>query len=352
MRRLRILTWHVHGSYLYYLSRCPHDFYLPVTPDRSEPGYHGRTPSYPWPENVIEAPIDRVGALELDCVLFQSVRNYEVDQHRILSAAQRRLPRIFLEHDPPRESPTDTRHAVDDPGMLLVHVTPFNKLMWDSNRTPAIHIDHGVWIPEAPLYTGELARGIAVVNNLAKRGRRLGSDIFCEARRRVPLDLVGIDAESSGGLGEIRHADLPAFLSRYRFFFNPIRYTSLGLAVCEAMMLGLPVVGLATTEMSTVIDSGRNGIVHTDPAVLEEAMRELLRRPGEARRLGANARRTALERFGIGRFVADWNRAFSLVTGSAPRFSGTRRRGSPQGGTVPSGARGSNGGAMPPCSRP
>jgi ADP-heptose:LPS heptosyltransferase len=28
----------------------------------------------------------------------------------ILTEAQRRLPRIYLEHDPPREHPTDTRH--------------------------------------------------------------------------------------------------------------------------------------------------------------------------------------------------------------------------------------------------
>lgn len=25
-KRLRVLTWHVHGNYLYYLSQAPHDF--------------------------------------------------------------------------------------------------------------------------------------------------------------------------------------------------------------------------------------------------------------------------------------------------------------------------------------
>ena len=28
MRRLKILTWHTHGSYLYYLTQVPHDFFL------------------------------------------------------------------------------------------------------------------------------------------------------------------------------------------------------------------------------------------------------------------------------------------------------------------------------------
>ena len=28
MRRLNVLTWHTHGSYLYYLTQVPHEFYV------------------------------------------------------------------------------------------------------------------------------------------------------------------------------------------------------------------------------------------------------------------------------------------------------------------------------------
>jgi hypothetical protein len=34
MRRLRILTWHIHGGYLNTLTRLEHDWYLPVKPGR------------------------------------------------------------------------------------------------------------------------------------------------------------------------------------------------------------------------------------------------------------------------------------------------------------------------------
>jgi glycosyltransferase involved in cell wall biosynthesis len=158
-----------------------------------------------------------------------------------------------------------------------------------------------------------LPRGLVVVNNLLKRGRRLGADIFEQARREIPLDLVGMGAEEAGGLGEIRHADLPAFAARYRFFFNPIRYTSMGLAVIEAMLAGVPIVALATTEMPTVIRDGMNGYIDTDVSRLLSRMRELLANPEAARELGAQARRTALERFSIQRFVDDWNSAFTQV---------------------------------------
>ena len=320
-RRLRILTWHVHGSYLYYLTHVPHDFYIPVRPGRPA-GYGGRAGSFPWPDNLHEVPADELRELELDCVLYQSALHYLKDGPELLSDEQLALPAIYLEHDPPREHPTDTRHPVDDSSILLVHVTPFNALMWDSGDTPTRVIEHGVTIPDDARYSGELDRGIAVVNNLASRGRRLGSDVFVEARSRVPLDLVGMRSEELGGLGEVQPPELARFAARYRFFFNPIRYTSLGLAICEAMMAGMPIIGLATTELVTVVENGESGWIDTKLEPLIEHMNALLTSPAEARRLGEGARRTAEERFGIERFARDWAEAFAFVTGtSAPRHA-------------------------------
>ena len=307
MRRLRILTWHVHGSYLDSLVRTGHDFFLPVGPDGS-----GGRGDWGWPDTVREVPAEAVRDLDVDLILFQSEANWR-EGSNLLSDSQLRGPRIYVEHDPPREHPTDTRHPVDDPDVLLVHVTAFNDLMWDSGRTPTRVIEHGVTVPDDVRYSGELERGIVVVNNLRKRGRRLGRDVFERARETIPLDLVGMDAKSLGGLGEVKRDVLPAFEARYRFFFHPIRYTSFGMAVCEAMMVGLPIVGLATTELVTVIRNGENGFVDTRLEPLVDAMQRLLAEPELARELGAAARRSAEERFGIERFVADWLAALASV---------------------------------------
>src|SRR4051794_15073610 len=316
MRPLRVFTWHVHGSYLLYLSQIPHEIFIPVRPGRPSP-YGGLGGPVPRPPNIHEIPVEDVKRQSFDCILFQRSEQYLRDQYEILSSEQRRLPRVFLEHDPPRESPTDTRHVIDDPDILLVHVTHFNALMWDNGRTPVRVIEHGVMVPEHVRYTGEVARGIVVINHLARRGRRLGRDVFEQVRADVPLDLVGMGADELDGLGEWPHDRLPEFVARYRFFFNPIRYTSLGLAVLEAMMIGVPIVGLATTEMVTAIENGVSGYVDTDPRRLVECMHDVLANPAEARRLGEGARRTALERFGIERFAADWDAALRLVTSTA-----------------------------------
>src|SRR5438105_286569 len=198
----RVLTWHIHGNYLLYLSKANVELYLPVKPGGQE-GYGGRGRTFAFGPNVHDVPVEEVRHRAFDCILFQTRRNLEVDQHEILSENQRRLPRVYLEHDPPQGHPTDHRHWVNDPAILLVHVTPFNALMWDSGRTPTRVIDHGVWLPAGIQYSGEIPRGLVVVNHLRQRGRRLGVDIFERVRREVPLDLVGMGAESLQGLGEI-----------------------------------------------------------------------------------------------------------------------------------------------------
>lgn len=313
MRRLKILTWHTHGSYLYYLTQAPHDFYVLSKPGRPA-GYGGRSGHIPWGDNVHDLPVEQLANQELDCIIFQDDPQYLVDQYELLSQAQRGLPRIYIEHDTPREHPTDMRHPVQDPNVLLVHVTAFNQLMWDNGGTPTRVIDHGVIIAQGVRYSGDIARGLTVVNHLARRGRRLGGDVFLAARAQVPLDLVGMGAEEMGGIGEVLHARMPAFAARYRFLFNPIRYTSMGLGVIECMMSGLPVIGLATTEMATAIENGVSGYVDTDLNKLIPHMQRLLADPEEARRLGEGARKRAQERFGIERFVRDWNEALALVT--------------------------------------
>jgi hypothetical protein len=311
LRRIRIFSWHIHGSYLFYLSLGNFEIYVPINEKKSE-GYIGRGSTFPFGSNVIEIPAEQVSQLTFDCILFQTPRNYTRDQFEILSEKQRQLPKIYLEHDPPQGVPTDTKHFVQDPDVELIHVTHFNRLMWDNGPTPTRVIDHGVVTPSAT-YTGEIAKGIVVINNLGDRGRRLGLDVFNEVRKHVPVDLIGMDSKKLGGLGEILHPQLPNFISKYRFFFNPIRYTSLGLAVLEAMMTGVPVVGLATTEMVTVIRDGESGFLHTDINYLISRMKDLLANRELAQRLGAAGRKVAMDRFNIQRFNADWHRILSGI---------------------------------------
>lgn len=308
---MKIFTWHIHGSYLYYLSQGDYQIYIPTREDKTE-GYYGRGETFPFGDNVIEVPADEVSLHEFDCILFQTNQNFLTDQYEVLSETQRALPKIYLEHDPPRQHPTDTRHIISDPEITVVHVTHFNKLMWDNGDAAAHVIMHGVTDP-GNIYNGELDKGIVVINNLPSRGRLLGADVFKQVKDQVNLDLVGMGT-GDWGLGEVLHPQLPQFQSRYRFFFNPIRYTSLGLAVCEAMMMGMPVIALATTEIVSVIDNGYSGFIDTNVDELISRMKLLLDEPQLAYEIGQNARTVALNRFSIVRFTKEWKQLFTEVT--------------------------------------
>ena len=317
-RPLDVLTWHVHGNYLWYLSHAPVRWFVPTLPG-SPPGYGGRGSTFPFPDNVVDVPAEAVADLRLDAVVHQSRATWTVDRFRYLSEEQRRLPTVYLEHDPPLASPTDTLHTIHraEDGAVVVHVTSFNRLMWDTGSAPTAVIEHGVVVPPVEA-TLERARGLVVVNDLGTRGGRLGADVVEEVRRRVPIDVVGLRSERVGGLGEIPPPELAAFMSNYRFFFHPARFTSLGLAVCEAMAIGVPVVGLATTELVTVIDDGRSGFIHTDVDRLVGDMERLLAEPALARAVGRAGQDMARRRFGIERFAAQWAALLAgLVAGSA-----------------------------------
>lgn len=313
MKRLKILTWHIHGSYLYYLSHCNFDFYIPVSSGVS--GYERLPEGFNWGNNLHEIPVFDIKKLNVDCIIFQSNwpsnKIFLEDQYKILSEKQKLLPKFYIEHDPPREHPTDTRHIVGDKNITLVHVTHFNKLMWDSGKTHVSVIEHGAVIPQGIIYKGNKKKGLVNVNNLKDRGRRLGFDIYAEIKEHVPLDLIGINSEYAGGLGSLPMTKLPEFISQYRFFFNTIRYTSLGLAVVEAMLIGLPVLGLATTELVTIIKNGFNGFIETDPKKLIPYMQRLLKDHEYAKFLGENSRKYAQERFSINRFTSDWEKLIS-----------------------------------------
>src|SRR5207302_329409 len=96
-------------------------------------------------------------------------------------------------------------------------------------------------------------------------------------------------------------------LARRRVYLHPMRWTSLGLSLVEAMQLAMPIVALAATDAVTAV-SPKAGVVSTDLEVLRSGVRTFLHEPEAARRAGVAARSAALKRYGLIRFLSDWDR--------------------------------------------
>src|SRR3712207_1807251 len=102
-------------------------------------------------------------------------------------------------------------------------------------------------------------------------------------------------------------------MARRRVYLHPIRWTSLGLSLLEAMHLGMPVVALGATEVHEAVPADA-GVVSTKVDVLTEALRRIAADPDEAAERGRVARRIALERYGLQRFLSDWDVVLEEVT--------------------------------------
>ncbi|KUH38857.1 MULTISPECIES: glycosyltransferase [Streptomyces] len=319
---MNILLWHVHGSWTTAFVQGPHTYLVPVLPDRGPDG-RGRARTFSWPDSVREVTPEQLRGEHVDVVLLQRPEEFALAE-RWLGGRRpgRDVPVVYLEHNAPDGDVPDTRHpCADRDGLTLVHVTHFNRLFWDSGRTRAVVIEHGVVDP-GHLYTGRLPRAAVVVNEPVRRGRYTGTDLLPAFAEAAPLDVFGMRTEGlAAHLGlagdRCRAQDLPqrelhAAMAERRVYLHPVRWTSLGLSLLEAMHLGMPVVALATTEAVEAVPAGA-GTVSTRPEVLAEAVRRYVAEPGAAAEDGARARQAALERYGLKRFLADWERVLTEV---------------------------------------
>ena len=305
---MRVLLWHVHGTWTTAFVHGRHEYLVPVLPDRGPDG-RGRAQTYEWPAAAVEVSPEEAADTDVDVVVLQRPEelNGLADEWLGGRRAGRDIPAVYVEHNAPQGRIADMRHPVADRGDLsLVHVTHFNDLFWDAGSTRTRVIEHGVVDP-GYRYSGELPRSAVVINEARRRARVTGTDLLARLGGEVPLDLFGIDAASVGGAGDVRQDELHDEMARRRVYLHPIRWTSLGLALLEAMHLGMPVVALATTEAPEAVPQ-QAGVVSTRIDVLEDALRVFARDHEHAREVGRQAREAALERFGLGRFLADWDR--------------------------------------------
>src|SRR6185437_8845477 len=68
--RMRILLWHVHGSWTTAFVQGAHDYVVPVLPDRGPDG-RGRAQTWDWPAAVRELPPAALAREPLDVVILQ-----------------------------------------------------------------------------------------------------------------------------------------------------------------------------------------------------------------------------------------------------------------------------------------
>jgi hypothetical protein len=309
---MNILLWHVHGAWTTAFVHGRHRYLIPVDDARSPDG-RGRAQTYVWPDNAVEVTEEEAAEEQVDVVVLQRPRELEELAERWMGGRRpgRDVPAVYLEHNAPQARIAEMRHtAADRDDLTVVHVTHFNDLFWDCGSTPTRVIEHGVPDPGIA-YSGELPRCAAVINDADRRGRVTGTDLLPRLRTAAPIDLFGMGNERLEGI-DLPQDRLHREMARRRIYLHPIRWTSLGLSLIEAMHMGMPVVALATTEVADAVPRAA-GVVSNRIETLEQSVRELVADPDRAAECGREARQAARERFALGRFLADWDELLEEV---------------------------------------
>ncbi|MTD53380.1 glycosyltransferase [Amycolatopsis sp. RM579] len=310
----------MHGSWTNAFVHGRHHYLLPALPGGGPWGM-GRA-GRDWPGQAEEVPVSRLRDTEPDVVVLQRPEELDRVAEWLGRTPGKDIPAVYVEHNAPRPYAASSVHPLAGQSAIpVVHVTHFNELMWDSGRAPTVVIPHGIVDP-GPRYTGELARGVAMINEPARRARVTGSDVLSAFAQAGPVDLYGIGAadfvaepapHAVRGIADLASGQLHEEVARRRVYLHTARWTSLGLSLLEAMHLGMPVVAVATTEAVAAVPPDA-GALSTDLTRLTTAFGELLHEPDLAKLAGKRAREFALAHHGLGAFLARWDALFAELT--------------------------------------
>jgi glycosyltransferase involved in cell wall biosynthesis len=141
---------------------------------------------------------------------------------------------------------------------------------------------------------------------------------------------LGAAAERLGIQEHVRflgdRGDVDAVLAALDVFVLPSRTEGMSNALLEAMAMAHPVVATAVGGTPEVVADGQSGLLvpADDPGTMAAAIARLLDAPGLAARLGAAARQTVEERYGVRRMVRRLEAVYAAVAGSDDMATGPR----------------------------
>jgi hypothetical protein len=310
---MNVATWHVHGSWSTAFVAGAHRYLVPVDAGRTPDG-RGRARTWDWPDAAVEVTPSDAADEPVDVLVAQRLRDLELFEAWFGRRPGRDVPLVYVEHNTP-PAVGDARHPLADrDDAVVVHVTHFNQVVWDCGSTPTVVIEHGVPDPGHG-FVGDVAAAAAVVNEPLRRGRAAGADLLGGFAAAAPLDVFGMGTDDLGarlgapirGMGDVPQAKMLGELGRRRCYVHPFRWTSLGLSLVEAMLVGLPVVAVGATAAFEAVPAGA-GLVSTRLDDLHAALRRYVEDPDLAAEAGRRGRAGAIERFGLDRFLRDWDR--------------------------------------------
>lgn len=304
-----IICFPTHEGYQSTLDKTGNNFKMAWNPQIKRWDFHTR----PLPPNHSLFIVENLNinlTLEADIILSQE----RVNQLPMCLEIKRisGLPLIHLEHTepPPGLNPKQLEKVKRNRADVHVYITEYNRNSWGDpdGRVIPHGIDHSIFQG----YTGVEAHGVSVVNLFPQRDVFCGWGIFQEISKELPIQLFGYNPGLSESINE--PTVLASKLARSRFYLNTSILSPVPLSLLEAACCGLPVVSTAHQEVPKIFTHGKDAFLSNDPKDLIKYCKVLIEDTDLARKMGEEARKTVMTKFGIDAFIQNWNNLFNEVS--------------------------------------
>ncbi len=161
--------------------------------------------------------------------------------------------------------------------------------------------------------------------SMTKRGDHCGYKLFMESTDGYDRRVYGPGNEDMPGVGgdAVNPIEQKKLYRDSRvYWYHGTAPASYVLTLIEAMMTGMPVVaagthftknmyGMDTNEIESIIDSGQNGFIAQAPVDFKNAIDNMFNDELGAKKISENARKTAINLFGVEKIRQQWQEFLS-----------------------------------------
>jgi hypothetical protein len=309
----RVLTFNCHEGYIHLLGKLGVDLdVIDGLPGRYVPRWDTRMRPVPARAKLVTLDAAKSRS-DYDAIICHNVTDLMdvrlVDAPKILILHVSLTARTLEDPNAPpaHEMSRQLRKYLDLIGGTAVAVSEAKRASWGFDAAvirPAVDAD------EWPVHEGDEAVLLRVANQVSARRARFAWDDHEKVVGGLPFRLVGHNPDIPLAAPSKDWDDLRSLYRSHRAYVHTAGNgldDGYNLSLLEAMASGMPALSTAPSE-SPVID-GKNGFVDTNVARVHECARSLIDDPALARDLGARARETVIERFGLQAFIANWHQA-------------------------------------------
>lgn len=316
-----IFTMPTHESYQTNWSGMPHTFYM-----FQADGIKKWNRKYrPLPQNHILLDGSE-GQVKLDMKFDIALSQNKYGQFQIAKQVSDHLniPLISLEHTLPMPhwGLKQMETVKNMRGNVNVFISEYSVEKWgfDHKDSSVRIIPHGINTEEfkRDLEIEKENSSLNIVNDFLNRDRICGYQEWLYISTKTDSVIRGDTPGLSTATSSLQ--ELIYEYSRAKVFVNTTLISPIPTVVLEAMACSLPVVTLDNCMLPTVIKDGYNGFISNDIEYLVEKIQLLIKDDDLREELGANARKTIEERFGLDQHINKWEQLFLEVYGRGSTY--------------------------------